>query len=414
MKTLFLRILDPKTLDAAWILRSSDKDEDLTVKYGSLSDVARLAEGNRVVLLIPGTDVLLTQTSIPTRNKQRLLKAIPYTFENQMLDDVETQHFAIGARDKSGNIPVAIIKKSTIESLVELLQQNNIHANVITTDTLTLPWIPESWTILREDNLCLVRTGESSGFSIELESLGELVQNSIGDDTEQAVGQLPENIKIINHGNRDDDIEDISGVDIENKWQAEHYENDPLTLMAEAFNPANCINLLQGKYSPRSQLIKNWRPWIPAAALFVIWISLQGVISITNYITMGKESTAISLEIEQIFHATLPEIKRMVNPRAQMKQQLVKLKASKGSEEDSFLDLLTLTSPIFKNKNVKELKNVNYRSNQLDIELIVNNLQNLDGLKQNLEHRGLKIEIRSATSNKNDVTSRLRITREKS
>lgn len=414
MKTLFLRILDPETLDAAWILKSSAKEEGSTVEYGSLSDTAKLAEGNRVVLLISGTDVLLTHTSIPTNNKQRLLKAIPYTFENQILDDVETQHFAIGTRDKSGNIPVAIIKKSTIESLVELLQQNNIHANVITLDTLALPWIPESWTILRENNLCLVRTGESNGFSIELENLGELAQTSLGDDTEQAVEQLPENIKIINHGNRDDDIEDISGVDIENKWHAEHYESDPLTLMAEAFNPANCINLLQGKYSPRSQLVKNWRPWIPAAALFVIWISLQGVTGITNYITMGKESKSLSQKIETVFRETLPEIKRMVNPRAQMKQQLARLKSSKGSEEDNFLDLLTLTSPAFKNKNVKELKNVNYRSNQLDIELIINNLQNLDGLKQNLEHRGLKIEIRSATANKNDVTSRLRITREKS
>ncbi|MCK5453100.1 MAG: hypothetical protein KAJ16_02000, partial [Calditrichia bacterium] len=233
-------------------------------------------------------------------------------------------------------------------------------------------------------------------------------------DNEQSAEQIPENIKIINYGNRDDDIEDIDGVDIENKWQAEHYESDPLTLMAEAFNPANCINLLQGKYSPRSQLVKNLRPWIPAAALFVIWISLQGIIDVTNYVTMGKESKAISLEIEKVFRDELPEIKRIVNPRAQMKQQLAKLKKSKGSEGDSFLDLLSLTSPAFTNQDVKELKNINYRGNQLDIELIINNLQNLDGLKQELETRGLKIEIRSATANKNNVTSRLRITREKS
>jgi len=414
MKTLFIRILDPETQDIAWTLQPPSKGEDSTVKYGSLSDAAGLTEGNRVVLLIPGTDVLLTHTSIPTSNKQRLLKAIPYAFENQILDDVETQHFAIGTRDQSGNIPVAIINKSTIEALVDLLQQNNIHANIITPDTLTLPWIPESWTILRENNLCLVRTSESGGFSMESENLSALVQASTGDNTEQADGQLPENIKIINHGNKDDDIEDISDIDIENKWQAEHYENDPLTLMAEAFNPANCINLLQGKYSPRSQLIKNWRPWIPAAALFVIWISLQGVIDVTNYVTMGKESEALSHEIEKIFRDELPEIKRMVNPRAQMKQQLAKLKKSKGSGEENFLDLLSLTSPAFKNKDVKELKNINYRSNQLDIELTINNLQNLDSLKQKLEDRGLKIEIRSATANKNNVTSRLRITREKS
>ncbi|MCK4950172.1 MAG: hypothetical protein KAS48_00020 [Gammaproteobacteria bacterium] len=414
MKTLFIRILDPETQDITWTLIPPAKGEDSSVKHGSLSDVAKHAEGNRVVLLIPGTDVLLTHTSIPTSNKQRLLKAIPYTFENQILDDVETQHFAIGARDKSGNIPVAIIRKSTIEALIDLLQQNNIHANIITPDTLTLPWIPKSWTILRENNLCLIRTSESGGFSIESENLGELVQASTGDDTEQTDEQPPENIKIINHGNKDDDIEEISGLDIENKWQAEHYENDPLTLMAEAFNPANCINLLQGKYSPRSQLVKNLRPWIPAAALFVIWISLQGIIDVTNYVTMGKESKAISREIEKVFRDELPEIKRIVNPRAQMKQQLAKLKKSKGSEGDSFLDLLSLTSPAFTNQNVKELKNINYRGNQLDIELIINNLQNLDGLKQELETRGLKIEIRSATANKNNVTSRLRITREKS
>ena len=414
MKTLFIRILDPETQDITWTLIPPAKGEDSSVKHGSLSDVAKHAEGNRVVLLIPGTDVLLTHTSIPTSNKQRLLKAIPYTFENQILDDVETQHFAIGARDKSGNIPVAIIRKSTIEALIDLLQQNNIHANIITPDTLTLPWIPKSWTILRENNLCLIRTSESGGFSIESENLGELVQASTGDDTEQTDEQPPENIKIINHGNKDDDIEEISGLDIENKWQAEHYENDPLTLMAEALNPANCINLLQGKYSPRSQLVKNLRPWIPAAALFVIWISLQGIIDVTNYVTMGKESKAISREIEKVFRDELPEIKRIVNPRAQMKQQLAKLKKSKGSEGDSFLDLLSLTSPAFTNQNVKELKNINYRGNQLDIELIINNLQNLDGLKQELETRGLKIEIRSATANKNNVTSRLRITREKS
>lgn len=418
MKTLFLRILDPETLDATWIVKSPDSNGAPSVAHGSLSEAAGFTEGNRVVLLIPGTDVLLTHTSIPSRNKKSLLKAIPYSFENQILDDVETQHFAIGTRDKSGNIPVAIIKKSKIERLIDLLQQNNIHANIVTPDILTLPWIPDSWTIFRENNLCLVRTGETTGFSIEKENLDELIHASINNESEHTSEKFPANIKIINYGNKEDDIEGISelGIDniLENNWEAEHYEDDPLTLMSEAFRQASCINLLQGKYSPRSQLIKNWRPWIPSAALLLIWISLQGVIGITNYITMGKESKALSREIETVFRTALPEIKRIVNPRAQMKQELAKLKSSKGSKNENFLDLLSMTSLAFNNKDVKELKNINYRSNQLDIELIINNLQNLDSLKQKLEEKGLKIEIRSATANEGNVASRLRITREKS
>ena len=62
-------------------------------------DAAALAEAalDRInIVIVPSEDVLVTTVTLPKMNRSRLLQAIPYALEEQVIEDVDTMHFAAG------------------------------------------------------------------------------------------------------------------------------------------------------------------------------------------------------------------------------------------------------------------------------------------------------------------------------
>src|SRR5690606_35238517 len=69
--------------------------------------LAAAAAGRRVALLVPGTDVALFSVQLPPGNEARLQQLAPLALEEQVSEDLENLHFAVGARDgQSGQVPV--------------------------------------------------------------------------------------------------------------------------------------------------------------------------------------------------------------------------------------------------------------------------------------------------------------------
>ena len=79
-----------------------------------------------------------------------------------------------------------------------------------------------------------------------------------------------------------------------------------------------------------------------------------------------------------------------------------------GGSNNSLLALLTQVGKIFKETNGLSLKSIRYKSNQLDVDVNLPDLQTLDLLKQRLhEEAKLIVEIISASSRNGIVESRL-------
>jgi len=152
------------------------------------------------------------------------------------------------------------------------------------------------------------------------------------------------------------------------------------------------------------------RPWRATAALLLAGLLVSTVAMGVDYFRLERESDRLRAEIEDTFRKALPGVTRIVNPQAQMQQQLDKVQRGLGAG-GSFLGLLARSGTVFKDVQGIEVQGVTFRAGRLDVDLAVSNLQLLDELKQKLSQGGkLSVEIQSATTAADQrVQSRLRI-----
>ncbi|MES9978186.1 MAG: type II secretion system protein GspL, partial [Candidatus Thiodiazotropha sp. 6PLUC5] len=94
-----LQCHDSSCKQVTWSIKGAGVNE---AGEGSLAQASQLAKGRRTLVLIPAVDILITSVNIPTRNRQRLLQAIPFSLENELTEDIDQLHFAAGTMDSDG------------------------------------------------------------------------------------------------------------------------------------------------------------------------------------------------------------------------------------------------------------------------------------------------------------------------
>src|SRR5579863_6538850 len=108
---LLIRLPRAPAENAAWLIADSRGAQD-----GPLSLAAPRAAGRRVCLLVPGSDVLLTEPEVPVKAGARLAQLVPYALEEHLADDIEELHFALGKRSgDSPRAPVAVVARSLLQ-----------------------------------------------------------------------------------------------------------------------------------------------------------------------------------------------------------------------------------------------------------------------------------------------------------
>ena len=80
------------------------------LKQSGVQDKLTLAElkekfpAASCIILVPSNDCLVTTVALPTRQRRQQLKAIPFALEEQLADNIDDMHFAIGDRREDGGI----------------------------------------------------------------------------------------------------------------------------------------------------------------------------------------------------------------------------------------------------------------------------------------------------------------------
>jgi len=398
--TLLLR-KDPANA-AAWCWLSLDNEgrPQGSIYTGTLADAASEASGQRVVVLVSGAAGLLTRVSIPVRGRQRLLRAVPYALEEQLSEEVDNLHFAVGTTQEDGAWPVAVFSKQFMDSLTTDFLEAGLDVQQVIPEILALPNNGEETSVLVENDVALVRTGKSSGFAVDSDNLGIMLAARM---TDEEASLQPLHLFVSKDELRPDMAEYVG------ETLVEPFAGDPLNVFARGLESGS-INLLQGTYSRSGDWARLLRPWRATAALLVAGIIISNVLMGIDYFRLSRESEQLHAQIEKTFREALPEIQRIVNPRIQMQQQLDALQRRQGTG-GGFLSLLGQSGSVLKGMQGVQVSGATFRAGRLDVDLTVNNLQLLDELKQALMKSGrLSVEIQSATTGQDQrVQSRLRI-----
>lgn len=416
--------------DVSWRAPASPGGALGPVRHGAAEEAAAAAASGRVVGLVPGESVLLARARIPSTQRQRMLRAVPYALEEQLADDVERLHFALGAQDPERGVAVAVTASERMDRWLETLRAAGIHADALIPDTLMLPWEPGTWTGLVERHRVILRTGAQDGLAADPENLPELIGLALsearghdqgtagagGDEDEAApaaegAGEgLPTRIRLF----LDPALEPPEGLDaLPVPVAVEEAPGGLLDLLppAAGAEPARRgIDLLQGRYSRREQLGRLWRPWRATAALVGAWLLVGIGLQIYQYLNLQARTATEARAIVQLYRRTFPDEHRVVNARVQMEHHLQQLRRREGAAGGGLLALLGKAGGALEQSPGVTLQAVDYHDGGLELRVAAKDVQGLDRLRAALSRPGgLSVELQSANTRAGRVEGRLRI-----
>ncbi|MDH3325464.1 MAG: type II secretion system protein GspL [Gammaproteobacteria bacterium] len=374
------------------------------IEQGSLESLVTASVGFQVVVLVPGSNIVLLNVSVPTQNKQRMLKAIRYANEEELAADVDSLHFSLGNIETKDQVPVAVVEIELMNQWLDLLQSAGLAVDVMMPETLAAPLVENELTIVIEDNAALLRGGDYDAFYVDVDNLSLMLSLWLKDNADN----LPQSIVVWGTDETETFLPDVSEeIKVEHKVASKGLLG---ILDSHPINFEKTINLLQGDYSRREQLGKIWRPWRLAASLAGALFVLQLGLAITQSSMLESQSLALKTEANKIYKDAFPDARRIVNPRKQMEQKLKELKGDSSSSSITFLTLLVGTGQVFQATAGLNLKSIRYKNNMLDVDLEVPNYQVLDELKQKLTKKAERsVEIQSAVTRGDIVQGRLQI-----
>jgi general secretion pathway protein L len=401
--TIVLQFDDLKTNRLSW--RPLDKRQVPTAPNGEggLEQASRELKGWRLLAVIPSSEFFLTKVEIPSKNRQRLIQAIPFTLENDLTEEIDQLHFAHDPK-ASGRIPIAVVSRERLSAWLERLKSYDLNPLGLYPGTLCLPLNPGNWSIYIERELSLVRNEVNFGFTTDTTSLPILLNQAL---TEASAKPAQIDLFLEKGMTEEQTFNLLEGLDIPLRVSA--YEGDLTTLLADNLDEKHALNILQGDYKQIDKKSLKWRRWLPAAGLFFAFMGVNLITTLLDYAKYEQQGRALSVKINQVFRQAFPEIKRIVDPKVQMQQQLNQLKAGGQENQGDFLSLLAQPAGIIQQSGENHIESISYRDGQLDLKLILKDLQSLDAMKKKIESQNLLVEIRSANATGSQITSHLRI-----
>ncbi|WP_412851940.1 type II secretion system protein GspL [Ectothiorhodospira shaposhnikovii] len=408
---VFLRPTDAGNPGAPWeaLLQMTDGTVQALSPAG-LEVLAGQLPAGRLIMLVPGSRVLLTRVEMPTRNSRAMMKALPYALEDQLADDVESLHFVPGARDPDGRLRVAVVSVEDMQAWREALRGQGLEPRLMVPETAVLPTAPDAWTIWLEGSLAWLATAEGDGMAMERDNAAFLLQLH-WDETPPE--RRPERLEIRRHGSalpEDQALERLEpalGIPVARPVAAAGLA----AAIVEAWPKSAPFNLASGAFSPRDGLGRWWRPWRPAAALLLALVVVQFIALGWELHTLQAERDRLEREITQVFERTFPG-SRVVDPRRQMQSALNSLHQGQGGgpTASGLEALLTVAGPALAAEQGLMIQSLRYQPGRLDLDLHLADLQSLDRLRRQLESNpGWSVEIQSASTREDRVDSRILI-----
>lgn len=403
---------------AEWIVVDDDGTRRGAPASGPLSEAAAEAGGRDVIVLVPAVSVLTTTAEIPMRGGSRLLAALPFALEEQLAEDIETLHFAAGKRREDGKVPCAIVSLEKMGEWLSLLADAGIAASRMIPENHGLARIPGTLSMLVGDDQIMFNDGADTDFVLQGVSPGEVLEIAgvIGEGAapSNAAGESPAIPRHLQVYCLDDAAEryaddwgllraELAGVDL-------HVLRDGLLpRLAIAVAAGRGIDLLQGQFASKSDVLGLLRPWRYAAALLlvlgVLLVAGKGV----DYHRLSRHEAVLKEQFTTEYRQLRPEDTReIVDPVSIVSS----LRRSLGAPvaKQVFLPSLEQLGQALQQNATAKIEAISYRAGVIDVRLTAPDVATLDNIQRIVSNSGrFTASIQSTDQVGDKVSSRIQI-----
>jgi general secretion pathway protein L len=399
------------------------------IKYGARTTLDMIdqtlmqngVENVDLVALWPSFAAFSTKISLPGNQTRFVQQALPFAVEDQVAQDIEQIHIALGAKSKGGDFPVVCSDKSLFSAFFDSLTDESAVGplKAIHLDAELLPRSDQRAVLCISSDGILLKTDQNS-VSLSVDNLIPFLDSVFLGQTSETDKDSECNIHVYVAAEFMDQakmliaqIEQYPGASV----TVEQIGLTQFELLCENyFRPKTAaINLCQGDYQIESQSAGLWHKWRSVALVAGIGFLLQLGVFIGQGVYLNKQADKIGQLALSKYQQVVPGSKKVSLaklPRI-MKGKMNQKNAGSSAELD-FMTLLGEAGYHFKNNSNRSslsFKSINYNEQrgELVMEMQAKSFQQLESLKQAIVSAGLSAKISSAVQEKDYFRGRISV-----
>ena len=312
-----------------------------------------------VELILPAGALLLTTVRLPGR-RAPAAQALAFALEEQLLTEPENTHVVVLRRFPDGLYAVAALDRIWLEDTLRALAAAGLSPQKARPETLLVPWVEGSWSLVWDGSHGFVRTGAYAGFALDGDASGAPLPLRLALAEGRRQGGLPARIVFylgesthLPGWAADLGVETVQAPPW--RWQHAALRDDG-------------SNLLQGPFTVSTGAPPWLRELRPAAVVLGLIGLLHLGAGVTDWARLEREQAALRAEMNGLFLQAFPEARVVVDAPLQMRRNLEDLRRLHGAlAGDDFLSLLADAAGVL--TGAGELQALDYQRGRLVADL---------------------------------------------
>jgi general secretion pathway protein L len=393
---LLLRLPSEEDAPVSWVVADSHGQLLSLPSQDEAGGLHTMATGRKVALLVPVGEVSFFQATLPAGTEARLLQLAPFALEDQLSQDVDALHFAVGTRDATtGTVPVAVMERSRLEQHLARASLLQLIPYAVFAESDLAPLLPGHVTMLVTGDQLLLR--DDGARPLVLPAADPLLALEMLPTAGASLSQV--NLTVfVGPG----DWQKYSRV-IEPlrervaSFKVQLNNGGVLAQLAQGLAHGAPLNLLQGALKPRSTGKISWQAWRWVAGLAATLLVLHVAGSAWQLRQLRRTSIELDGAITQLYESIFPGQRAGPDPRRALEKRLAAV-AGGGGAQGEFMNLLAAVAAAKQNVPVAHLESLTFKPGGLQLKVTAPDASTLDQFNQALRAGGYKAELKSGTA----------------
>lgn len=374
---------------------------------GDAQALQAAALDKRVVVIVSGAEVLQTRVALPPGSDSRLAQVVPNALEEHLADDIEHLHCATARNvDFAGRIDVDVVAHTKMNAWLEAVAALGVTPQSLQADSSLVPQVPGVISVLIDrDTLSITREGErplvlpssDATFALDL---------ALGDAEQRAVSHMVVYASSQDWQSQAPAFEALRPSLASFKVQL--LSAGVLPLLAAQVPQQQAINLLQGRYAPRSNSSQGWSRWRVAAAMLLLLAGVHLAAQAWQIRRLATTEKLLEAQLRQQVMTLLPGEAGGPGLRTRLQQRLTQAQ-SVGADAQGLLGMLSVVAAAQNPSSPARVQSLGFGRGALDLKLGGADAAALEHVSQALVSAGYRSELTAGAQRGDHYEGRVQV-----
>lgn len=364
-----------------------------------------LKQAESIVGVVEGDLVTIKQMTLPIKQRRKLIQALPFALENEILGDIEDQHLSLIKWGNDESVYVSICQKALIEKYQQWAKDNNFVLTSLIPDFAL-------FRVNQEYPFYLFKRDDLTTVIVEQKYLRSVCDNaflmSVLRGFASRYEQSDQPVVLVEDEELFNQLQSVPGLKYELADQA-HYDFKAI-LRDYANTKSSPFELLTNEYTPASVgLAKNALKY-GVIAVFIVLLVKFSFDHWLNY-KIHSEMERLTDTAQQAISEALPDMRQfssLSTASFQLEQQILALTGNNNVSNEFMYLLQQLTQALTQNNS--SVNQLTYRNNALIFNAQVAQYSMLQNLEESLRSSGdINVRLISTANEGTQVNARYEI-----